>query len=290
MVIKYHLLLNMSIFLQVYTIYFFLYTYYTCFMKGKEKRLSDLKKMLQIENSMKISEISDELGVSPMTTRRDIEILAEQGIVKVLHGAVIYNSNDSAGGLSDYMLNIAENQNVDKKKHIGRIAASFVEENDILFIDAGSTTESLAHNLPMDIPLTVVCYSINIFLAVAGRKNINIILSGGTYNRTTMILEQPKIADELLNNRTKKAFISASGYHTKLGVTCAHQSECLVKQTALSSTMESFLLVDSTKFDNVHSCFFAGSEDFDHIITNGDLPQNYREYFDQLNTKIHYTE
>ncbi len=257
-------------------------------MKSKEKRLSYLKKMLQIENSLKISEISERLGVSPMTTRRDIDILAHQGIVKVLHGAVVYNSNNYTGGLSDYMLNVAENLNVDKKKEIGRRAATFVEENDILFIDAGSTTESFANYLPTDFPFTVVCYSINIFLAVAGHKNVNIILAGGTYNRTTTILEQPKISEVLHNNRTKKAFISAGGFHSKLGLTCAHQSECHVKKTAISSSVESFLLIDSSKFGSVHSCFFAKPDAFNHIITNKDVPWDYKNLLDDQTFTVHY--
>ncbi len=237
---------------------------------------------------MKISDISERLGVSPMTTRRDIDILSHQGIVKVLHGAVVYNSNNFSGGLSDYMLNVAENQNIDKKKAIGRKAASYIEENDILFIDAGSTTESLANYLPTDFPYTVVCYSINIFLAVAEHKNINIILAGGTYNRTTTILEQPQVSEILLSNRTKKAFISAGGVHAKLGVTCAHQSECHVKKNALSSTIESFLLVDSSKFDNVHPCFFAEPHQFHHIITNDDITENYRNLLREREITVHY--
>jgi DeoR family transcriptional regulator, deoxyribose operon repressor len=257
-------------------------------MKSKEKRLSYLKKMLQIENSLKISEISERLGVSPMTTRRDIDILAHQGVVKVLHGAVVYNSNNYTGGLSDYMLNVAENQNVNKKKEIGRRAVTFVEENDILFIDAGSTTESFANYLPTDFPFTVVCYSINIFLAVAGHKNINIILAGGTYNRTTTILEQPKISEMLLNNRTKKAFISAGGFHSKLGLTCTHQSECQVKKTAISSSVESFLLIDSSKFGSVHSCFFAKPEAFNHIITNNDVSGDYKKLLHEQTFAVHY--
>ncbi len=278
----------MSISLQTYAIYFFIETYYILDVRSKQKRLADLKKMLQVENSMKISEISDRLGVSPMTTRRDIDILAQEGIVKVLHGAVVYNSNDSSSGLSSYMLNVAENLNVEKKRDIGRYASSFIEANDIIFIDAGSTTESLAHFLPTEFPFTVVCYSINIFLAVAGHKNIDIILAGGSYNRKTTILEQQPGADILMNNRTRKAFISAGGIHRKLGVTCANQSECRVKQTALSATVDSFLLIDSSKFDSVHSCYFAGEDSFDHIITNRDAPDEYKKQLAEHHIDVHY--
>ncbi|NCB70747.1 MAG: DeoR/GlpR transcriptional regulator [Clostridia bacterium] len=245
-------------------------------MSSKEKRLLYLKNMLQVEKSMRITDISQQLGVSIMTARRDIDMLAQQGIVKILHGGVVYNANDVTNSLSDYMLNVAENLNKDKKKSIGQLAATFVEANDILFIDAGSTTELFANFLPTDFPYTVICYSINIFLAVSSHKNITVVLAGGMYDRTTTILEQSTVSSVLLSNRTKKAFMSAGGVHHKLGVTCARQGECMVKKHALASTMESFLLVDSSKFGNVHPCFFADTTQFNHIITNTDLSDEYR--------------
>ena len=257
-------------------------------MSNKQNRLEVLKSMLKVEHSMKISDISKRIGVSPMTTRRDIEILENDGFIKVLHGAVIYNAADNAGGLSDYMLTVAEGENKDKKQLIAHHALSFINDDDIIFIDAGSTTESLARRLPQNINLTVICFSINIFLAVADHSNITTILLGGTYDRETMILDQQGISPLLQNNRTKKAFISAGGFHSKLGVTCSNKNEGLTKRTAVSQTAESFLLMDSSKFDEVNSCFFAETTDFDHIITDNSIPENYRAELDSYETIIHY--
>ena len=258
-------------------------------MSNKQKRLEVLKSMLKVEHSMKISDISKRIGVSPMTTRRDIEILENEGFIKVLHGAVIYNAAENEHALSGYMLTVAESCNKDKKKLIAHHALSCIEDNDIIFIDAGSTTESLARRLPADINLTVICYTINIFLAVADHPNITTLLLGGTYNRETMILEQKGVSPILENNRTKKAFISAGGFHSRLGVTCSNENECLTKKTAVNQTAESFLLMDSSKFNEVNSYFFAETGAFDHIITDNDLPDDYRLLLDSMDTKVHYT-
>jgi len=241
-----------------------------------------------VEKSMKISDISQRLGISAMTARRDIDQLAQDGVITILHGGVVYNSENASNGLSDYMLNVAETQNIDKKKAIAEFASTYIQKDDILFIDAGSTTELFARYLPTDIPYTVICYSINIFLIVAAHKNINVILAGGSYNRTTTILEQPNVSSILLNNRTNKAFISAGGFHQKLGVTCARQGECIIKKHALSSTIESFLLVDSSKFGSVHPCFFADINQFDHIITNTDLSETYKDILKKEEINTHY--
>jgi len=278
----------MSIFEHIFTVYFLILTIYNVFMKNKLKRLETIERILQIEQSMRISELSNQLGVSPMTARRDIEILAQKGILKVLHGAVVYNSSRDSGGLSDYMLAVAETQNINKKKDIAQFAADLIDEGDIIFIDAGSTTEAFAHRLPRDIHFTVICYSINIFLAVAGNKNLDIILIGGYYDHKTTILTPQESPDILHKNRTRKAFISAGGFHSKLGITCAEKSECRIKHEALSTTIESFLLVDSTKFGKVHTCYFADPDSFNRIITNNDVNEEYRNYFQKKKISIDY--
>jgi DeoR family deoxyribose operon repressor len=257
-------------------------------MKNKQKRLELLKHMLQEEKTMKISDISRRLGVSPMTTRRDIDLLSREGIVKVFHGAVVYNADHEEGSLSEYMLTVAENRNVEKKKRIGSYAASFVEENDVIFIDAGSTTEFFTTSLPEDISFTAVCYSINIFLALSTLKNVEIILLGGRYNRKTTIFEQSYSTESLQDNRARKAFISAGGLHPKLGVTCANQSECAVKRAAIGSSAASFLLIDSTKLGHVHSCFFADEGMFTHLITNSEAPEEYVQLFGEKQVSAHY--
>lgn len=258
-------------------------------MSNKEKRLEVLKGMLKIEHSMKISDISKRVGVSPMTTRRDIEILEAEGFVKVLHGAVIYNPLQDVGGLSDYMLTVAESQYKEEKKNIALKALSFIDDEDIIFLDAGSTTESLARRLPENINLTVICFSINIFLAVADHENIKTLLIGGNYNKETMILEDNSNCPILENNRTRKAFMSAGGVHSRLGVTCSNDNESATKKTALSRTAESYLLVDSSKFGLVNPCFIAETGDYNHIITDrNSISEEYIEYLDSINTEIHY--
>ncbi len=257
-------------------------------MSNKQKRLEVLKSMLKVENSMRISDISKRLSVSPMTTRRDIEILENEGFINVLHGAVIYNTPENDNALSEYMLTVAESHNREKKKKIAHHALSYISNNDIIFIDAGSTTETLAKSLPEDINLTIICYAINIFLAVAARPNITTILLGGAYNRKTTILEQKGVSTILQKNRTKKAFISAGGFHSKLGVTCSNENECLTKITAVNQTAESFLLLDSSKFDEVNSYFFAEANAFNHIITDNGISESYRSFIDSMESKIHY--
>ncbi len=255
-------------------------------MTTKKARLESLIRILQLEGSLKITEISERLGVSPMTTRRDLEFLSSQGEVKVLYGAVIFTGDEAKGSLSDYLLAVAESQNKEKKKRIAQYAASLVEDNDIIFLDGGSTTELLAQFIPSEFHVTVVCCSINVFLTIANKKNIDVILIGGMYNRKTMILEQSMDSEILRNNRIRKAFISAGGVHEKLGVTCANQSECVIKKTAMESSLEKILVVDSTKFGFVHSCYFASMEEFDQILTDNSLQEKHRNFLQDKETVL----
>lgn len=235
--------------------------------KGSDRREAVVK-MVKQEQSIKITELSRRLGVSSMTIRRDLERLSDAGLIKVLYGAVFFTGKDETNPLTEYRLSEAQTLQVEEKKRIALYAAGLIKEGDILFLDAGSTTYYLAKYLPEEFPFTVICYSLNIFLAVSEHRNVELILAGGVYNPQTTILEQPEPAELFSRNRAAKAFISAGGIHPRLGVTCSAPAECEMKKAALAGSAERILLADSSKYGRVTSCYFAEPEDFDKIITD----------------------
>lgn len=98
-----------------------------------------------------------------------------------------------------------------EKLKIGQFAASLIEPNDTIIIDTGTTTEQIAHYLPTDIPITVLCYNMNTLLAISNKPNINIILAGGYYYKNTQLFQSPEGVRMIRRIRANKAFLSASG-------------------------------------------------------------------------------
>jgi DeoR family deoxyribose operon repressor len=130
---------------------------------NKTERLSVIMQTLSISKGSSVQELSEQLKVSHMTIRRDLEALVESGQVRVFHGSVILHpSNSTRAEESYYSLNGAGAKNPEQKRCIGQLAAALIEPEDTLIIDCGSTTEYLAKYLPEEIRYTVLCYALNI--------------------------------------------------------------------------------------------------------------------------------
>jgi DeoR family deoxyribose operon repressor len=239
-------------------------------MGNRNGRLAAIADIVKSEGSASISEIARRFQVTTMTIRRDMAILSTDGLVKVYHGvAVPVRSNIE--GLNHYAITQAEGTRVPEKTRIARAAAALVEPGDTVIFDAGTTTELTVRLLPPDIAIKIICFSLNVFSIAREKKNVQVILAGGLYHESSRIFESSDGLELIKRYRATKAFISASGFRIDLGVTCSDRFEIDVKQTALRSSLQKILLVDSSKFGKVTSCFFANIDEFDMIISDSGL-------------------
>lgn len=253
----------------------------------KKERISRIINILLSENAANVRELSGTLKVSEMTVRRDLNFLAKENIVRLMHGAAVLNPLNRPDADSDkYAIDKQEIINREKKMRIGEKAASLINPDDIIIIDTGSTTDCLAQSVPYDLKISVLCFALNILTAVNQRKNCTITFAGGELHRDTLMFESQEGINLIKRFRATKAFISASGVNSKLGVTCSTRYETETKQACINSALKNILLVDSSKFDKIKPGYFADIKDFDVIITDDGIPDSYKKYILDLGIKL----
>ncbi len=256
----------------------------------KTERHKHILKTLRMHTFSNVQVLSQCLEVSHMTIRRDLEELAEQNKVKILHGSVILSpAMSSLPNDNPYSIITEESMHIEEKQKIGILAASFVESGDTIIIDYGSTAEYFAKNLPSDIPLTVLSYSLNIVSDIASKDNCTLIFTGGLFHKNTLSFESPEGLEMIKNFRANKAFVTASGIDLKFGATCSNYYERPTKKALMQSSMKKILLVDSSKFGLVRSDYFADLNEFDEIITDNGIPNEYREIIFSLGITLKIT-
>ncbi|MCF7953824.1 MAG: DeoR/GlpR family DNA-binding transcription regulator [Spirochaetales bacterium] len=233
-------------------------------------RLGRIKDYLKLSRSATIQEMANLLEVSHMTIRRDVAELAENGLLKIIHGGVIYQEDTHK---DHYQMAHARSHMIEAKQKIARKAVSLLKADDIVIIDAGSTGELIASHLPDEIPITVICYALNIAAIISKKPNCSLIVCGGYYHESSMVLESKEGLEFLKQNRANKAFITSSGVSTSLGITCSNFFERATKHAALEASQESILVADSSKFGLIKTGHFADLEDFDVIITDSGIEQ-----------------
>ncbi len=247
-------------------------------LSRQEKRLNRIIKMLRLSNPTTVNNLSSVMDVSHMTIRRDLEVLKERNLVNIFHGGVVLKDDNKRAKQHPYSLSYANKQMNQEKKHIAVKAAVFVKKDDIIILDTGSTIEFFARSLPDGLFITVICFTLNSLVHISKLENADIIFPGGYFHENTLMFESREGIKLIARHPASTAFVSASGVSLEMGVSCSNEYERKTKYAIMKSADKRILLADSSKFNRVRSVHFAELTDFDVIISDTGIPDEYSVY------------
>lgn len=233
--------------------------------KARKLRRERMQILIGSTGPTLLSRVAELLGVTEMTIRRDLA--AVDSPLTCLGGYVLEATLPTAG--EKYVLAEELDHHAARKRLACQRAASFVEDGDSLFIDCGTTMVHLAAALPPDMALSVVCYSMNIADIVSRRPNTQLILLGGVYQPSSATYYSEESIQYLGRLGVNKAFMSAGGADTVRGVSCSNFHEVAIKQAAIRSAAQRFLVVDESKLGRMRAAFFSPLDVFSKIIVGG---------------------
>jgi len=228
----------------------------------KEERIAELAALVDQVGVLRLRDAAARLGVSEMTIRRDIG--SDGGALNCLGGYII-PTQDGANG--DYVFDFEKDSHAGAKAQACAAAAALIEPYDTVFIDCGTTMPHLAHRIPQNQHITVVCYALNIAEILSQRGDVRLIVLGGLYHPEAASFSGDEGIDVLKRVNINKAFLSAGGVDEQHGVTCSHFHEVPIKQMAMQRAVEKHLVVDKSKYGKVRAARFAGMADFTSIVS-----------------------
>lgn len=240
----------------------------------KQKRHEKILDMLDEEGTITIKEMIEELGVSDMTARRDLDALAEQGHLVRTHGGAKKTDDQKPVEKTHSEKKVL---NTKEKKSIAQKANSLIKDGETVFIGPGTTLEHLAMELQSR-NIRVVTNSLPVFLILNQSQTIDLLLIGGEYRDITGAFVGSMASNNLKTMRFSKAFVSANAVSNSAIATYS-DVEGEIQQLALDNSVEKFLLVDSTKFDRYDFYNFYTLDQFDTVITDKLItPQQMHEF------------
>lgn len=243
-------------------------------MSNQTQRRNELLRIINNKGMISVKKLASMLGVSEMTIRRDLSHLQQP-------------TDDLRQTDDEYNLISAAKKRNEQKERIGCFAASMIAPDDIIIIDSGSTTAKIPHHIPDTIHLSVICYNGNLFFELRHKPNINLYVCGGYYHENTEMLESLESIGFIETKRANKVFLSAAGVHRTLGITCENAYEVPTKNAALKSSSEKILLTDSSKFGQVRASYVCPLNNFDAIVTDSNLSQEWQDFIAQQGIRLH---
>jgi DeoR/GlpR family transcriptional regulator of sugar metabolism len=211
-----------------------------------------------------VTEMAEALGASEITLRRDLRLMAEEGIVVRTHGGAVL-----PGGLAhEPSYSEKANQAAAEKAAIARLAASMIRPGDSIVLGPGTTTQALARLL-VDFPeLTVVTNSLLVAEALMPASHVEVIVTGGTLRRPIHALVGPATEESVRTLRASQAFISGNGLTAERGLSTPSPLVAAADRALAAAAQQTVVLVDHTKVGHETMCQTVPVDRISTLITD----------------------
>ena len=230
-----------------------------------EPRRRRILDWIQEEGSARVRELAAAFQVSEATIRQDLERLESDGVITREHGGAYLNAMPAQVGA----MVLHHQENMDKKRRIGTLAASLVTDGETLILDAGTTTTEVATRLVTRRNLTVITNALNIAVILGAVPGFAVHMPGGQFKAPTLSLSGDKSVDYFRNIFAGKLFLATAGVALDAGLTYPSFADLQLKQAMIRAVRQVCLVADSTKI-NKPSFTRLGALDLIHTFITDD--------------------
>ena len=228
------------------------------------ERQQQIVDIARADGRVEVNALAELLGVTPETVRRDLTTLERHGLLRRVHGGAI--PVEKLG--FEPRLDERQERYTAEKERIAKTAVDELPNEGVILLDAGSTTQLLAENLPRDRELTVVTNSIAVATVVAKRDNLSLYLLGGRVRGRTLAAVGEWATHALGGIHVDVAFVGTNGLSVRRGLTTPDQDEAMVKRAMVTAARRVVVLCDHTKIGTDHFAQFAPLDAVDTVITD----------------------
>lgn len=223
------------------------------------ERKKQILKIIQKNQFISLQELKKVTKTSLSTVRRDLDILAADGLVRRVHGGVewIESSRDS--------LPVSERLSLYQatKQKIAQRAAQQLQGGEIIFLDAGTTTGELIPYLADKKPaVTVVTNSVH-HAAQLSDLMIPVMIIGGQVKQTTDAVIGAAAVNQINHMVFNVSFVGADGLSVEFGLTTPDLEEAAIKKAVVERSQVSYVLADNSK---IGTAAFAKAVDLERVV------------------------
>ena len=236
------------------------------------ERHRQIELLLRERRAVRVSVLSELMGVSEVTIRRDLEALERRGMLERTHGGAV----PAQRMRTEPTYLAAASAHPEEKRLIGHFAASLVEPGDTLYLNGGTTTPNVLRHLRTS-EVTVVTNSVAIALEAADRE-IELVLVGGHYRAPSNSVVGPFATEALRRTHATKAFIGVEGVSLSSGLTTPAALEAEIATLMIEQTRGRVVVVaDSSKIGTVADFVICPLDRVDTLVVDPGIGAEYRD-------------
>ena len=243
-----------------------------------QQRKQYLLDLLQREGQLVAKAVSDALGLSEDTIRRDLRELAKDGLLERVHGGAL-----PLLARSPALVPFAgrEQISLEAKPAIRRAAGALIQTGQVVFIDGGTTAVQLARQLPRELQATVVTHSPSIAVELVQHPLIEVLMLGGRLYKHSIVGVGAATVEAIGRIRADLYFMGVSSLHPQAGITTGDYEEACVKRAFSDAAARTVVLASPEKFNTASPFQIVPLDQVSDIVvtrtTDDALVAPYRE-------------
>jgi DeoR/GlpR family transcriptional regulator of sugar metabolism len=232
-------------------------------------RLRQITEATRRSGQLSVAELAGLTGASEMTIRRDLETLADQGVLERFRGGA--RSLLLRGEEPPFMLRAEEA--VDAKRRIAADVAGLIADGESVVVDSGTTCLEVAQALRTR-RVTVMPLSMHAANALIGAPHVKLLLAGGEPRPGELALTGPLTEASLGALRFDTAIIGPCGLNAANGLTAHDLADAAIKRAAINSARRVIAAADASKFARTALAFVTPIAALDAVVTDETAPAN----------------
>lgn len=230
----------------------------------RAERLEAILDAISDGGAVDVGTLSDGLGASPATIRRDLVLLDRQRLLTRTHGGAVAH-----GVAYELPLRYKAGRHQEAKRRIAGEAASRVSEGMVIGLTGGTTTTEVARAVVDVDRLTVVTNALNIASELAIRRNLKLVVTGGWARSESYELVGPLAEATLSGLNLDLAFLGVDGVSALKGLTTRHEVEAHTNRTLVERAGRAIVVADGSKVGRVAFAEICSLDRVGELITDG---------------------
>jgi DeoR/GlpR family transcriptional regulator of sugar metabolism len=248
-----------------------------------EVRRDEIVALIQAQGKVKVSELSEKYNISEVSIRKDLEALEAEGHLTRIHGGAV--------GMNKLYLNMDLTEryktNSAAKKEVAALVEKFIDDNDTIMMNAGTTLTYVLRALRGKKNISIVTNSVQNATEIALYPSFNVILLGGQLDSKYQFTYGQDALQQLQNYHATKCILSVDGISAESGLTLYYSNEAELARKMIECSDMSIVVADSSKLGKNVFARITDASKTDILITN--KSDNYEELakLKKLGVKVH---
>jgi DeoR/GlpR family transcriptional regulator of sugar metabolism len=242
------------------------------------ERRARIVEILEERRAVRVSVLSETLGVSEMTIRRDLEQLEQAGLLSRMHGGAILKRRMVEEPL--YATNVRAHS--EEKRRIAKAGAAMIVPGETVFLSSGTTAAQVLSHVDPQIRARIVTHNVGA-LSTAQNTALDVVLLGGSYRARSNTLEGPLAIEAVSTFHASRFILGADGVSLEDGVTTPSIGLAGVERAMIRQTRgEVAVLADASKFGVIGDVAICTLDKVHTVIVDDAVDQEVRDEMERL--------